>query len=210
MTIEEILEQRCIREVLHFTTHFGTLGILKTKYVKSRKRLPEDEWLEYILKNNAARRLDTGWLDYVNLSVSRINTSFYNFSSGQHPDVWWAILSFDPVILTHEGVYFVTANNIWPKAIRRSGSRGLEALFAPRVIGRYDEVITRGTAVLDCCPTCIQAEVLYPGQLSTDYLRKIYVITGEDQDDVYGQISALRHREILVEVNPVAFGRNTE
>jgi hypothetical protein len=197
MTVEEIIESRCIQEVLHFTTHLGLIGILDSKYVLSRQRLPEDKRLEYILKLNANRRLDTAWLDYVNL---------YDIASEKwHPQVRWRILSFDPIILTHEGVYFTTTNNIYPRVIRGRHGQGLDALFAPRVISRYNSVITRDPTTPDCCPTCVQAEVLYPQKLSTDYLRKIYVITGEEQDDVYGQISALHHREVEVEINPEAF-----
>jgi hypothetical protein len=158
------------------------------------------------LKLNANRRLDTAWLDYVNLFISHINSALYDISSEKwHPQVRWRILSFDPIILTHEGVYFTTTNNIYPRVVRGRRGQGLEALFAPRVISRYDSVIRRDLTTPDCCPTCVQAEVLYPQKLSTDYLKKIYVITGEEQDDVYGQISALHHREVAVEINPQAF-----
>ncbi|NLW34550.1 DarT ssDNA thymidine ADP-ribosyltransferase family protein [Syntrophorhabdus aromaticivorans] len=211
MSVEDVIKDRCIREVLHFTTHLGLIGILDSKYVVSRQRLPEDKRLEYILNLNAARRLDTAWLDYVNLSISRINSAFYEIASEKwHPTVQWRILSFDPVILTHEGVYFTTTNNIYPRVLRGTRGKGLEALFALRIVGRYDSVITRGPTTPDCYPTCVQAEVLYPQKLSTDYLRKIYVIAGEEQDDVNGQISALRHREVIVEINPWVFGGNGE
>ena len=109
MSVEEIIRDRRIKEVLHFTTHLGLIGILDSKYVISRERLPEDKRLEYILNLNATRRLDTAWLDYVNLSLSRINSTFYEISSKNwHPAVQWRILSFDPVILMHEDVYFAS------------------------------------------------------------------------------------------------------
>ena len=106
--------------------------------------------------------------------------------------------------------HYTSTNNIYPSVLRGRHGKGLEALFAPRVISRYGSVITRDSTTPDCCPTCVQAEVLYPQKLSTDYLKKIYVITGEEQDDVNGQISALRHREVIVEINPRAFGGNGE
>lgn len=207
MTVEEIVKNRRIEEVLHFTTHLGLIGILDSRYILSRQRLPEDKRLEYILKLNASRRLDTDWLDHVNLSISRINATLYDISSEKwHPQVRWRILSFDPVILTHDGVFFATTNNIYPSVIRARNGKGLEALFAPSVIGRYRSVITRDPTTPDCCPTCVQAEVLYPQRLSTDYLKKIYVSAGEEQDNVCGQMSALHHREVAVEINPQAFG----
>jgi hypothetical protein len=209
MTIEDIIETRCIREVLHFTTHLGLVGILDSKSVKSRERLPEDKRLEYILKYNAGKRYDTGWLDYVNLSVSRINTDFFQISSGRwHPEVSWRILSFAPCVLTHPGVIFTTTNNIYPSVLRGENGPGLEAMFARSVKSRYGAVVTRMPTTPDCCPTCVQAEVLYPGELSTDDLQRIFVLTGEEQDDVCGLIAALRHRLLPVEINPRAFGLN--
>lgn len=209
MTIEEVIKSRNIREVLHFTTYLGLVGILDSKFVKSRERLPNDKRLEFILKLNASIRKDTAWLDYVNLSVSKINTTFFDISSGKwHPKVWWCILSFDPVILTHDGVYFTTTNNIYPRVKRGQGVEALEEMFAQRVISRYDTIITRYPTTPDFCPTCIQAEVLYPGRLSTDFLQRIYVSTGEENDDVYSQISVLRHKDVPISIDPSAFGQN--
>ncbi len=211
MTIEEIIEKRSISGILHFTTHLGLVGILDSKFVKSRQRLPKDKRLEFILKPNASMRKDIAWLDYVNLSVSRINTAFFDISSERwHPEVWWCILSFDPNILTHEGVYFTSTNNIYPSVIRGQGAKGLEEMFAQRVIARYGSIINRDPTTPDFYPTCIQAEILYPGELSTSYLQRIYVSTGEEQDEVYGQISALHHRDVPVSIDPRVFGHNLD
>jgi hypothetical protein len=114
------------------------------------------------------------------------------------------------VILTHEGVYFVTANNIWPRTRRAQGAVGLEALFAERVVGRYDRVHERTETMAPdlTMTTCGQAEVLYPVALPTEHLRRIYVRTGEEQDDVYAQIASLGHRGCDVAIEPGMFGND--
>lgn len=211
MTIEEIIEYRGIEEILHYTTHLGMIGILDSKAVKSRFRLNHNQRLEYILKLNTPIVRDTNWIDYVNLSISRINTHLFNISSGRwHPNVWWCILSFDPAILTHEGVYFTTTNNVYHSTVRRGrDSAALEAMFAPVVPwGYYGSKRTRKSNMPDSYPTCEQAEVLYPRELSTDFLQRIYVAEGEEVDEVNAQIAAVNHPVVSVSVNLEKFGRN--
>lgn len=138
MTLQDVIRDRRIEEILHFTTNKGLIGILDSGSVLSRERIHANERLEHILTPNTPIVKDAGWIDYVNLSITRINTELFQISSGRwHQDVWWAILAFNPVILTHKGVYFVTANNIWPRARRAGGAEGLEALFAPKVIWSF-------------------------------------------------------------------------
>jgi hypothetical protein len=202
MTVQDILERRQIEEVLHFTTHLGLVGILDARVVKSRKRLREDQRLEFILKLNTPFVKDPAWVDYVNLSLTRINSTLFNISADAwHPEVWWCILSFDPIILTHEGVYFVTTNNVYPSAIRSQGSEGLGALFAPIVHGRYSKEMRRSPDMAASLPTDEQAEALYPGELRTDHLRCIYVAKEEHQDEVHGQLLALDHPQVNVNIN---------
>lgn len=206
MTIKNYYEQRHITEVLHFTTNKGLLGILDSRSLKSRHRLSDDQRLEYILKLNTPRVMDREWLDYVNLSISRINSTLYDISSGKwHDDVWWCILSFEPAILTHDDVEFVTTNNIYPAAKRSRGLLGLENLFSDRVYGRYHTPIDRYDGMPDSFPTCEQAEVLYPGEITTDFLQRIYVATDEEQDDAYGQIAGTGHRHVDVVIEPRKF-----
>src|SRR5207302_1531029 len=113
-------------------------------------------------------RRDRAWSGHANLSLSRVNPSFFSISRKWHEleNVWWCILSFDPEILTHEGVVFVTTNNIWTGVRRGKGADALEALFAASIY-RY---ATKPPAVrAPECPanytTCEEAEVLYPQQV---------------------------------------------
>jgi hypothetical protein len=183
-SIAEVASGRGIGEILHFTTNKGLTGILAEGAVLSRKRLPQSKYLEHVYTPNAPVRKDTDWLDYVNLSISRINTEYFGHSSRWHAnqEVWWCALAFDPAILSDEGVFFANTNNIYSKCQRGPGSAGLEALFAKRIERWLGKVATRETDMPENFTTCDQAEVLYPGKLALDRLLRVYVATGPHAD----------------------------
>lgn len=183
-TIAEIIERRGVTEVLHFTTNRGLTGILGKGAVLPRSLLPEDKYLEHVYQPNADTRKDRAWLGYVNLSISRINTEFFGHSSRwhAHEDVWWCALAFDPSILSDEGVYFATTNNMYSGCRRAVGAEGLEALFEDPVHRYLNEYAGRSEDMGDQLTTCRQAEALYPGPLSLERLLKVYVATGPHAD----------------------------
>lgn len=206
MSIEKIIADRHIEEIVHYTTSQGLLGILRLQAIKSRKRLAGEELLEFILRINTPRVLDPGWEDYVNFSITDINTHLFGFSTGKwHRDAHWRILAFDPHVMTHDGVFFATTNNIYSGLIRGAELAGLEALFLPTVTRYAGNVVHRARDMPPQNTTCFQAEVLYPGELSTDYLLRVYAFSEEHQDEICGQIAATCHREIEVVVNPRKF-----
>jgi len=207
VTIRDIIRKRHITEVLHFTTHRGLLGSIHSGAVKSRKRLPAEVDLKFIYKPNAIYRKDPAWLDYVNLSISRINSVFFATSCRWHraEDLWWCFMSFDPEILTHPGVYFATTNNMYTGVEHGAGSAGLESLFATRVVRYNGNIAMRSTQLADNFTTCVQAEALYPGELSVKHLRRVYVETNEDQDEVYAQMHMIGVFGVDVIVDPRLF-----
>jgi ssDNA thymidine ADP-ribosyltransferase, DarT len=192
VTVSDEIARREIREVLHFTTNRGVVGTLAAHALMSRHQLPREKYLEHVLHLNAANRPEAAayfdksqnWLDYVNLSISETNSRYLNVSRRWHvaADVWWAILAFDSQIMTHEGVVFATTNNSYELCSRESGLDGLLALFAPQISRKPTWRVGRGLRPQNLT-TCEQAEVLYPGRLSTEYLRKIYV-GEEDHHDL--------------------------
>lgn len=188
MTIEDIIIKRGITEVLHFTTNSGMTGILASNAVKSRKRLSEDKYLEHILKFNCPdRSRDSTWHDYVNLSITTVNLNLFGISKGKwHSGMegFWCILSFSPEILTHSGVIFTTTNNIYTGVKRGQGAGILEQLFDRKVMKWERNIITRNLSTPQNQPTCNQAEVLYPGKLSLDYINCIYVNKADDASAV--------------------------
>ena len=179
MSIEDIVINRNIKEILHFTTNKGITGMLASNGILPRKRLPQDKHLEHIYEYNCGdRSRDAAWHDYVNLSITIINRRLFGISKGKwHRDIdgWWCILAFSPKMLSHEGVFFTTTNNMYSGVRRYQGANGLEKLFAKQIMRWQGENVTRSPAMPENQPTCEQAEVLYPGELSLDYLHRIYV-----------------------------------
>ena len=185
--------QRKVTQVVHFTTLKGAVGILAAGFLKSRARLPKEEYLEYVYQPNAPIRKDPAWLDYVNLSIERINDWMFCTSVGRNSvggDTSWVVLSFDPQILTHPGVVFTSTNNIYPSCKRAEGLAGFSQMFAAVVQGRYNSCHDR-RGKLPAWPTDRQAEVLYPGELSCEYLQRIDVQTEEAVDNVHGILGGL-------------------
>jgi ssDNA thymidine ADP-ribosyltransferase DarT-like protein len=207
VTINEIIERRGIEEVVHFTTHKGLLGSLHSGAVKSRKRLPTEVNLQFIYQPNANFRKDRAWLDFVNLSISRINKEFFNVSCRWHraEDLWWCIMSFEPAIMEHPEVYFATTNNMYTGVRRGKGGAALENLFAPHVTRWSDNVVARSEELPENFTTCGQAEVLYPGELSVKHLRHIYVVRDEDADEVHAQLAMIGFQGVDVIVTADKF-----
>lgn len=178
MTISEIVARRGIGEILHFTTNTNLTGILASNAVKPRSQLPKEKYLEYIFMYNCPdRSRDAAWHGYVSLSVTQVNTRLFGISMNkwhQGFDGWWCILSFDPEILAHPGVIFATTNNMYTGVRRVDGAEGLELLFSESVVRWEGCEVSRHHSAPANQPTCEQAEVLYPGELSLDHLKVVY------------------------------------
>ena len=212
-TVSDVIHRRGIQEILHFTKgSSGLAGILHVQAVQSRFRLEQDHRLKYIFEPNAEFRKDVDWLDYVNLSLSEINSAFFAASGHWHKEAgeWWVILSFDPVIAEHPGVFFTTTNNFYTGVKREEGPDGLQASFADRILRwhdwkRGDITVQRKVGIPEYLTTCEQAEILYPKEVSTKFLRRIYVRNGEDMDDTRAQLDVLGHAKVEVAVAPGRF-----
>jgi hypothetical protein len=214
LTVLQAITQRGIEEVLHFTSNRGLVGILASEELLSRRRLNREDYLQVILHKNSAIRPEDSpffdkkadWLDFVNLSISDINSYFFRTSERWHraKDIWWVIAAFDPVIMTHEGVYFATTNNKYDFCQREKGVAGLNALFG-NPIRRLSNWFAHRASRPVSHPTCEQAEVLYPGSIPTRYLRKIYVRDVQDCDRVRGWLREFNIDNVLVVLDPAKF-----
>lgn len=203
-------KQRGVTQVVHFTTVRGAVGALASGFVKSRSRLPKDEYLEYVYRPNALFRKDAAWLDYVNLSIERINDWMFATSERWHMEEEnpWVVLSFGPQILAHPGVVFTTTNNIYRNCLRSDGLPGFSQMFASSVVGwepwerrtiRHNRVGKSSAWLTDR-----QAEVLYPGELSCGFLQRIDVQTENGFDTVCGALGGL-NLSVPVRYAPEAF-----
>lgn len=210
--IEAELTDRGITEVRHFTTNRGLLGTLSAGELVSRRRLGQQELTELIAMNNCQRRWDTEWFDHVSLSLQRINGYLYGISSNKwwagREDLWWCVLGFDTSILSHPDVVFCTTNNGHYSAVKRGyGVEGLRALFAPEVtvVKNRRAIPLERKAQPDNMTTSPEAEVLYPGAVSTQYLRVIYVPQPHLADSVHGWFTSTLHPEVAVVYDPEVF-----
>ncbi len=208
MSVADVIEARAITEVVHFTTNHGCLGTLFRGSLLSRARLEDDEMVKYLFSANAELRRDTAYIDHISLSIEHINTQFYRVSANNwHRDepIFWCILGFDPAVLTHDDVVFATTNNIYTSVLRGSGEAALERLFQNPVVRWQGNSVARLPATRPSYPTCFQAEALYPGSLSTEFLQRIYVRSAMDQSEIIGFLKATFHREIDVVIAPEKF-----
>lgn len=214
MTIAQEIIQRGITEIVHFTTNHGLVGMLAKGAVLSRRQLPNESLLRYIAHPNAVTRAEAAehfdksadWLDYVNLSVSEINRSYFGFSNAwaHNSDIFWSVMTFDTKILTHQGVHFATTNNVYPHCKRGAGLEGFMSLFAATVRRKGDWYANRRNRASNL-PTCEQAEVLYPSAVPLEYLRKIYVRTEDDHDCVAGWLAQYSRHDVMVETADAKF-----
>lgn len=206
MTVADVISERGVTEVLHFTTNGGLTGILATEAVLPRSELSAEKHLSYVLNKNCPYRKDVAWVGYVSLSLSEVNAEFFRASRNwkREQDIWWVVLAFDPVILTENGVYFTTTNNIYTGCVRAEGVEGLASLFSDRVHRYSDRYAFRSEGKRANQPTCQHAEALYPGRLSLQHLLCVYV----PNDQVYAEVRALQSsfdRIFPVEVKPEMF-----
>lgn len=214
MEIKDIIRENEITEILHFTTERGLTGCAGSKQVLSRKALNEDQYLSHIAspvshERREARETfnkDQDWLDYINLSISEINTHYYNSARGwfKGEDKWWCIMSFDPEILTHTGVYFTTTNNIYTSVVRTAGSSGFQQMFAERISRWYNNSVNRNGREKRLT-TCEQAEVLYPNPLSMNSLKSVYVQNSEQAASIHGTLASFGFHSVNVIICPEKF-----
>lgn len=213
MTIDEIIKSRGIKELLHFTTNQGITGILATGDIKARSDLPKENHLEFIYKYNCENRSrDRNWWNYVNLSITSVNSHLFNIASNNwhaQGDNWWCILALDPKICTHEGVYFATTNNMYSGVTRNKGNNGLKALFEKQITRWSGNIIHRQETTPKNQPTCEQAEVLYPDSVLLNYATKIYVENDENLDKVESIKACFTNPKWLIscEVKRQLFGK---
>lgn len=185
---------RGISDIVHFTRYSGLVGMLATMDVKGRSYLTEEELVEFVYRPNALdRSRDASWHDYINLSVSSINTDLFKKASEEwHPNDDWIILTFEPKILGHPGVVFTTTNNAYPNVHRATGMDGFNQMFASAVPWGYHGSIHRRTDHTPAQPTDPQAEVLYPHSLHLDHLHSVVVPDDDVGDRVHAALDLSR------------------
>jgi hypothetical protein len=203
LMIKSAAENKEITDILHFTTNSGLLGILASGAVLPNAEVKEECTLSFVFKQNSEKRKERNpkWLGYVNLSVTKLNQEFFSYSEYRHrsTDLFWCILSFSPDLLNDDGIYFTTTNNIYPSCLRGEGVDAFSRMFNDSIEGKFQRMVTRTANHKQSWTTCEQAEILYPGRLSLDYLQCIYVKDKESKYIVKAQLTALNlRRDVIV------------
>lgn len=208
MAINKIIQERNINEIIHFTTNVGLVGIFSQNGILPNSELKDESTLAFIFQQNSETRKEKNknWLKYCNLSITKPNHEFFSYSKyrWREQDMFWAILSISPDILTHDDVFFTTTNNIYPSCIRGKGVESLELMFSDSIEGKFQKTFTRTPTHQKSWTTCEQAEILYPNKLDIKYIQKIYVENDLEKFSVCAQLYSM-NKKIEVIVKPEIF-----
>ena len=207
--VTALVDELNISEVVHFTRNSGMLGIARLGNVLAREHLPRNQYIEHVYRPNAKLRKDVDQLNYVNLSIERINASFFDISANKwsrgEDDLYWCVLAFTPDILAHSGVLFATTNNMYTGVERAPGADGLRSLYAQHVTQWDGMIVRRSEGTKQAWPTCRQAEVLYPNKVSLNFLKAVYVREHAQADEVHGWLRTFGCKRVPVDVRRDAF-----
>ena len=206
MTVADLARAREIGEVLHFTSQMGLQGFVIKQALLSRLRAEDDPEVAFAIEG-IWDRVDPAHVDYISMSLTRINSKLLFFSAQRFPDYWWAILSFDVAVLDTPGTIFTTTNNKYEAVCQRgTGVAGFEAMFQQEVPWGYrGSVRQRHQHTPDSRTTDPQAEVLLPGELSAQALQAVYVREPEQGYVVTAWADAYGMPEPTVVVDPSKF-----
>lgn len=167
MSVAQAANARGITEILHYTSSKGVMGSVIVDALLSREQVEQTDEVRYIYEGVWDRSRDVEWVDYISLSVTSVNTDLFQRSRRNHPDWWWAVMSYPVEILDDPGVMFTTTNNAYTETCKRgSGLDGFNAMFADAVPwGHYGSIARRHDAFPRNKPTHSAAEVLYAQSL---------------------------------------------
>lgn len=190
-----------MEQILHYTSERGVMGAVMKQALLSREQVENDPDVAFIFEGIWERK-DPEWVDYISLSVSRINLDLFQRSRNNFPNFWWAVMSLDVAILDHEGVWFTTTNNIYPPCGRGQGVDGFEAMFAePIEWGYYGSRRWRSPVYRDSWPTDRAAEVLFPTRIPLEHVQRLYVPGQQHRRLVSAWAEAYGVPDLPVEIN---------
>lgn len=166
MTIQEVIKQRNITRLFHFT-HSDNLSSILENGLLARSEL-DDEDKNYNYTFNDTDRID-GHMDAICLSISFPNARmFWKYRALKAGD--WVILGIDPSILWAKNCAFyptnAASNNIRFKDLElMKGCEAFNDLFADEVFG-----IQRDVNLPTEYTTDVQAEVMIFEKIEPEYI----------------------------------------
>lgn len=196
--------RRNISRLCHFTKIEYLSGIFADRNIWSVERAKQRG---SPISRNDTKRFDNR-LDAVSVSVQYPNLyvlDSYRPKEGEG----WVILFLNVRLLSQYNTEFSPVN-----AARKRGDyigkgiKGFKDMFELRIEQcTVHKPCERSSTHLKNCPTCLQAEVLIKGSISTDRLDLIATINNRDHQRVKQVIGRSNHPQIRVEVIPELFNK---
>ena len=173
--IENEIRNRKITRLCHFTRSSKALHILSSE----SGVLAVDFIEKDIYDANDELRMD-GRTDCVNCSVQYPNYWYFKNVKDKFPlFTEWVILFVNPGLLLLDTTEFCVTNAAYKKgALISKGYEAFRAIFSNQVFGKYPRY--RTDAMLTCCPTDDQAEVLIYKNISRQDIIGV-AVPNEDQ-----------------------------
>lgn len=207
-TIEKVLNDRKITELIHFTRIENLNSILR--YGLLSVDLLCERGIRYLY--NDADRWDNK-TNCICTSVEFPNTANLRKYRDEYPDARWVIITIDAkVILNHE-CYFAEHNaatrRIKNSLESRTTAEAFEGMFASTVYGKEMDdgsvkTFSRREMRKDICclPTSYQAEILIKHQIEKEHIMDIVFMSENDKDNY---IDLIENMHINAHVFPELF-----
>lgn len=164
LEIKEILKQRNIKQLVHFSNYTNHESILKNGILSVNNMINR----KINFASNDEHRYDKQ-LDCINLSISFINKPLLEKFKLNNPNTRWTIYRIDPNVIFQDYCYFYYTNaafsdfkNVPKKHL--SSPKALLEMFADKVTnskGTWERVNLGANQT-----TCIQAEILIKDKIS--------------------------------------------
>lgn len=168
--IKQIVKERNIKFVLHFTSVGNLSSILKNGLLSRIQLVSKNISYQF----NDDKRYD-GCLDSVCCSVSFPNSILFSVFRRLNYGKTWVVIALDPSVLWEKTCYFCASNAAkreMSNLIRyRTTSSDFKKMFGKSVEGR---VRNFACEIDDSYPTNPKAEVVIPNGIETRYIKKIF------------------------------------
>lgn len=175
-----------LARLTHFTPSINLPSIFEDGQLRSVKELGEDVRACY--RSTDLERLD-GYPDKICCSLQYPNGFYFHIARGKpatinYPD--WVCLLLDKTVAAAVGTRFCPRNAAAGESI--AGAAGLNACYAPNVLGQGGRIRSRGDRHDPGSPTDVQAEVLVNAPLPVSAIHAIVFPTEAAAQEEYGRL----------------------
>lgn len=186
--VAEALRALPFTRLTHFTPSLNLPSIVADGELRSVKALRDDVRACY--RATDLQRLD-GYPDKVCCSIQYPNGYYFDIARRKsdvinYPD--WVCLLLDKDVVATGGTLFSPRNAAAAGKRPAPGAAGLQACFAPSVLGQGGQTRTRGPRHDPRSPTDVQAEVLVTAPVPLSAIHGIVFPTAAAAEEEYGRL----------------------